>query len=140
LKTVEKDDKVARFTISLEQPLMDFIDTHSAAKGYTSRSEFIRDLVRQKIVEEKWEDGKEGFGVLTVIYDHHHRELSEKMIELQHTNSLNVVCNLHVHINHHDCLETILLKGAPSEIERIASEIGALKGVKHTTLARTSAV
>lgn len=136
----EKNDKVSRFTVSIEQPLMNFIDEHCSNKGYSSRSEFIRDLVREKIVEEKWESGDEGFGVLTVIYDHHHRELSEKMIELQHTHSLNVVCNLHVHINHHDCLETILLKGAPSEIERISNEIGALKGVKHTALTRTTVV
>lgn len=137
---IEKDEKVARFTVSIEQNLLDFIDNHSAQKGYNSRSEFIRDLVREKIVEEKWDSDAEGFGVLTVIYDHHHRELTEKMIELQHTNSLNVVCNLHVHINHHDCLETILLKGVPSEIERISSEIGALKGVKHTALTRTSTI
>jgi CopG family nickel-responsive transcriptional regulator len=138
LENVQKEDKTVRFSVSLEKSLMDYIDKHCEEKSYGSRSEFIRDLVREKAVDEKWDEGKESFGVLTIIYDHHQRELNDKMNDLQHTNLLNIICNLHVHLNHHDCLETILLKGSPKQIERLANEIGALKGVKHKALTKTT--
>jgi len=137
---LKKEEKTVRFTVSLEESLLNHIDDRCSSKSYSSRSEFIRDLVRKEAIDEKWDQGEESFGVLTIIYDHHQRELNDKMIELQHSNLLNIICNLHVHLNHHDCLETIILKGKPQDIEKLTNEMAALKGVKHHTLAKTTTI
>jgi CopG family transcriptional regulator, nickel-responsive regulator len=137
---LEKDDKIVRFSISLEQSMFDYIENDVLKTGYASRSEFIRDLIRQKMVEKKWENETECLGVLTILYDHHYNELSDKMVEIQHGHLLNVSCSLHMHVTHHDCLEVIVIKGSPTEIEKIASQISGLKGVKHAQLAKTALV
>ncbi len=137
---MEKDDKIVRFSVSLEQSMFDYIENDVLKTGYASRSEFIRDLIRQKMVEKKWENETECLGVLTILYDHHYNELSDKMVEIQHGHLLNVACTLHMHVTHHDCLEVIVIKGSPAEIERIASQISGLKGVKHAQLSKTALV
>lgn len=136
----KSESKIVRFSVSLEQSLFDYIENDVLRHGYASRSEFIRDLIRQKMVEEKWENESECLGVLTILYDHHYNELSEKMVEIQHGHLLNVSCTLHMHVTHHDCLEVIVIKGSPSEIEKIASQISGLKGVKHAQLSKTAIV
>ena len=109
------------------------------AKGYASRSELIRDLIRERLVEDTWaQDTEEVYGVLTISYDHHQRELTERLVEIQHSRYANVLCSTHVHMDHHNCLETIVIKGRPSEIERISLRIAGLKGVKFSRLTRAS--
>lgn len=135
----KKQESVARFTISMEEQLLEYLDDKIQTSGYPSRSEYIRDLIRQKMVDDKWDSDMESIGVLTIVYDHHYRELSDKMVEIFHTNLVNVTCNLHVHITHNNCLETIILKGKGSEISRISHEISALKGVQHSSLTKTAA-
>lgn len=137
---MNKEDKIVRFSVSLEQSLFDYVENDVLGKGYASRSEFIRDLIRQKMVDEKWEKESECLGVLTILYDHHHNELSDKMVEIQHGHLLNVSCSLHMHVTHHDCLEVIVIKGSPKEIEKISAQISGLKGVKHAQLAKTAIV
>ncbi|HRF56300.1 MAG TPA: nickel-responsive transcriptional regulator NikR [Campylobacterales bacterium] len=137
---MDRSDKIVRFSISLEQSMFDYIENDALRAGYASRSEFIRDLIRQKMVEEKWKDERECLGVLTILYDHHHNELSDKMVEIQHGHLLNVSCSLHMHVTHHDCLEVIVIKGSPQEIEKIAAQISGLKGVKHAQLSKTAIV
>jgi len=129
-------DKVVRFSISLEESLLNFVDDRMIPYGYASRSEFLRDLIREKMVEESWESGEDAVGVLSIIYDHHQRELSQKMTSLQHSKLVNIICNLHVHLTHHDCLEVIIIKGKKEEIERISTQIGGLKGVKYSSLSK----
>ena len=136
----KKEDKIVRFSMSLEQSLFDYLEQDVVSQGYASRSEFIRDLIRQRMVDEKWEESEDCIGVLSIIYDHHHNELSDKMVEIQHGHLLNVSCSLHMHVTHHDCLEVIVIKGRPSEIEKIASEISGLKGVKNAQLSKTAVV
>jgi CopG family nickel-responsive transcriptional regulator len=133
-------DKTIRFCVSLQETLLEELDKKVINKGYPSRSELVRDLIREKLVDDSWSGGKdEVVGVLTLIYDHHQRELSQKMIELQHQKYVNILCNTHVHIDHHNCLETIIIKGDAQTIENLSIQIGGLKGVKFSKLTRASA-
>jgi CopG family nickel-responsive transcriptional regulator len=133
------NDRTIRFTVSLPEALMNDLDANVTGKGYSSRSEFIRDLIREKMSDAQWQ--KEGglvAGVLTIIYDHHQRGLSEKLIALQHSDAAHILCNTHVHVDHHNCLETIIIKGEAEAINDIAIKIGGIKGVKFAKLTKTS--
>jgi CopG family nickel-responsive transcriptional regulator len=133
----DKNDKVVRFSISLPDELLKIMDNNFIHRGYASRSEFIRDLIREKIVSEKWADSNEQvFGVISIIYNHHRSDLSEKMIHIQHNNLVNVLCNLHMHVNQEDCLEVIVLKGSAKEIQKINLEISGIKGIKFSELTK----
>jgi len=132
-------DDTIRFSVSLPRPLLDELDRRVVGKGYASRSELVRDLIRERLVEETWERGDEEVaGVLTIVYDHHQRELTQHILEVQHQEYVHVVASTHVHIDHHNCLETIILRGLPAQIERLSQTIGGLKGVRFSALTRTS--
>ncbi|ACO03887.1 MAG TPA: nickel-responsive transcriptional regulator NikR [Persephonella sp.] len=134
-------EKTIRFSVSLPEDLLKELDSRVIKKGYSSRSELIRDLIRELIIEEKWDsETEEVFGVLTIIYDHHQRDLTRKMIDIQHSKYVNILCSTHVHLDHNNCLETIIIKGKPSEIEKLSIEIGGLKGVKFSKLTKSSKV
>lgn len=137
---VENDDTV-RFSVSLSEALRRELDERIVGRGYSSRSEFVRDSIRERLVRDKWLDKTaEVVGVLTISYDHHQRELTEKVIEVQHSHYVNVLCSTHVHLDHDNCLEVIILKGTPPDIERMSLQIGGLRGVKYAKLTRASAV
>jgi CopG family nickel-responsive transcriptional regulator len=131
-------DDTIRFSVSLPAALLEELDRRVTSRGYPSRSELVRDMIRERLVEDAWEAGEEVAGVLSIIYDHHQRELAQKLIDIQHNEHVHVLCSTHVHLDHHNCLETIILQGHPPEIERIGAEIGGLKGVKFAKLTRTS--
>ena len=132
-------DKLTRFGVSMDDKLLKKFDHLIEKKGYSTRSEAIRDLVREKFVEENIADSnKILFGVLTIVYDHHKRELDEKLKEFQHDNFQSVISTTHIHINHHDCLEVIILKDKSSKIRKIADKVISYKGVKHGKLVLTS--
>jgi len=134
-------DNTIRFSVSLPEDLLENLDKNIVLKGYSSRSELIRDLIREKIVEEKWSSPVDDVvGVLVIIYDHHQKDLSNRMIDIQHDNLVNILCNTHVHVDHHNCLETIMIKGKAAAIEKIAIEIGGLRGVKFSRLTRASSL
>ncbi|MCS7206154.1 MAG: nickel-responsive transcriptional regulator NikR [Leptospiraceae bacterium] len=132
-----KSDKYVRFSISLPEELLQIMDQQFIDQGYASRSEFIRDLIREKIVADKWKNPEENvIGVLSIIYNHHTSDLSEKMIHIQHTNLINILCNLHIHVNEDDCLEIIVMKGLAKEIQKINIELSGVRGVKFAELTR----
>lgn len=132
-------DATVRFTISLPSDLLDTLDHQILAKSTSSRSEFIRDLIREKLIDSNWQDEKkEVVGVLTLIYDHHQRELLQKMTDIQHNAKADILCTTHIHLDHHNCLETIMIKGAPKEVEQIVDAIGGLKGVNFSALTKTA--
>ena len=132
-------DETIRFSVSLPKPLLDELDRRVVDKGYASRSELVRDLIRERLVEETWERGDEEVaGVLTIVYDHHQRELTQHILDIQHRQYVHVVATTHVHIDHHNCLETIILRGLPADIERLSQEIGGLRGVRFADLTRAS--
>ncbi len=131
-------DNTIRFSVSLPQELLEEMDRKIDANHYVSRSEYVRDMIREKLVEEKWAGREEVVGVLTIIYDHHQHELAQKMIDIQHTYLINVLCSTHIHLDHHNCLETIVIKGEGIRIEEISNDIAGLKGVKFSRLTRTA--
>jgi len=134
-------DDTIRFTVSLPSGLLKELDKRVGKKSYASRSEFVRDLIREQIVETKWTDSDEDvFGVLTIGYDHHQRGLTQRIVDAQHSAYVNILCSTHVHLDHHHCLEAIIIKGRPREIEKIRMRIGGIRGVEFAKLSRASTV
>ncbi len=134
-------EETIRFSVSLPRALLEELDRRVVKKGYASRSELVRDLIRERIVEETWERGDEEVaGVLTIVYDHHQRELTQHILDIQHRQYIHVVATTHVHMDHHNCLETIIIRGMPAEIERLSLEIGGLRGVRFSELTRASRI
>jgi CopG family transcriptional regulator, nickel-responsive regulator len=126
-----------RFGVSTEDDLLESFDRLSAERGYTNRSEALRDLMRDALVQARVEGHPteaEVLGSLTLVYDHHARELGERMAALQHDHHSLVVSVLHVHISHDDCLELIALRGRAAEVRTLADALLSLKGVKHGRL------
>ncbi len=136
---MQNPDDTIRFSVSLPRPLLEELDRRVVGKGYASRSELVRDLIRERLVEQTWEDPEaEVAGVLTIVYDHHQRDLTQQMLDIQHDEYVHVVATTHVHLDHHNCLETIIIRGRPAEIERMRLEIGGLRGVRFSALTRAS--
>lgn len=140
-----KHHNIIRFSVSLPQNLLENLDKNLTYRGYSSRSELVRDMIREKLNEESWNDENEpsiGVAVLVIVYDHHQRELNQRMIDIQHNSihhgQINILCNTHVHLDHHNCLETIILQGNRQNIENFSIEVGGLKGVKFSKLTRTN--
>ena len=130
-------DNTRRFTVSLPGPLLDEIDRRIVHKGYDSRSELIRDLIREKLVQESWaSDDEDVHGVLTICYDHHQRDLKDRLHKIQHDRFVHILCTTHVHLDHDNCLETIILRGRPNEIEKMSLQISGLRGVVFSGLTR----
>ncbi|SJZ70358.1 transcriptional regulator, CopG family [Trichlorobacter thiogenes] len=131
---------ITRFGISIDSDLLDSFDRLIAQKGYQNRSEAIRDLIRATIVEEKMDAGHEEMvGTVTMVYNHHVRDLADKLTEHQHQHHHQVISALHVHLDAHNCLEVLVLRGSSTDIKQIADELLGVKGVKHGKLFLTSA-
>ncbi|MGH8601880.1 MAG: nickel-responsive transcriptional regulator NikR [Gammaproteobacteria bacterium] len=130
-----------RFTISLPKPLLSTLDERIIRTGYASRSEFVRDLIRDQLVRDQWTDPEaDVFGVLTLSYDHHQSGLVDKLIGVQHDRYAQVLCTTHVHIDHQHCLEAIIIRGKPAQLDRLANELGGARGVRVAKLTRASPV
>ena len=125
---------VIRFGVSLEKNLLDKFDRLISNKNYTNRSEAIRDLIRQELIKKEWQEDKEVAGAITLIYDHHKRELVNKLTELQHDFQKLIMSTQHIHLDHENCLEIIAVKGAPKEVQHLADTLRSIKGVKYGTL------
>lgn len=130
--------ELARFGVSLEESLLRSIDLLMRQKGYTNRSEYIRDLVRNDLVRKEWSSGSEVVGAIMLVYDHHKRELVNILTDIQHDFHELVVSGQHIHLDHHNCLEIIAVKGQPKKIEELADKMRAAKGVKHGSLSVSS--
>ncbi len=131
--------KVTRFAVSLEEPLFRQMEQLVRKHHYTNRSEYIRDLVRAKLVEGEWDhEHSDVVATLTIIYDHHAYELSKKLTDLQHDHHKTVLATTHVHLDEHICAEMIMMKGHPHELRRIADLAGRQKGVLHSALSISS--
>lgn len=124
-----------RFGISIDGRLLTKFDDLLEAKGYSNRSEAVRDLIRNALVEEEWGSGhEETVGTVSLVYDHHTRELSDKLTEHQHSHHREIISALHVHLDEHHCLEVVVLKGKAKKIKKLAEELIGTKGVKHGKL------
>lgn len=130
--------KLIRFGVSMEKGLLSKFDRLLKAEGYASRSEAIRDLVRRTIVEEEWVTGETVSGSIMLVYNHHHRELLEKIMDIQHDFHEVIISTQHVHMDHDNCLEIIVVKGMAEVIKNVYNHLTALKGVKYTSLSRAT--
>lgn len=129
--------ELSRFGVSVEEELLQNFDRLIGEQGYANRSEALRDLMRDALVKSRLEDAPqtgEVLGSLTLVYDHHANDLSEKMNQLQHEFFHFIVSVLHVHINHDDCMEVIVLRGELNQVRLLADKLLSLKGVKHGKL------
>lgn len=129
---------IVRFGVSLDKALLDKFDKLIAGKNYTNRSESFRDLIRQELVKKEWRSAGEVVGAITLIYDHHKRELVNKLLDIQHDFGAIIVSAQHIHIDHNNCLEILALKGPAKEAQRLADNLKSVKGVKHTTLSMST--
>lgn len=131
-------EKIKRFGISVDKDLIEEFDEHIKKKGYKNRSEAIRDLIRDNLVSDSWELGEvEVIGTLTIVYDHHKRDLTKVLNEIQHKFHSNIVSVTHVHMDEHNCLEVLIMKGIGEKIKTIADRLIGTKGVKHGKLVAT---
>lgn len=130
---------LTRFGMSLDSSLLKQFDKLIDEKGHQNRSEAIRDLIRDALVQRQWQKEKGMLvGTITIIYDHHVRELSEKMIHLQHDHFVEIISTLHVHLDHNHCLEVLAVKGKAEQVRHIADELIGMRGVKHGKLVTTT--
>lgn len=132
-------DKVERFGVSMNADLLASFDERIRQKGYSNRSEAIRDIVRDYLVEAEWENHQdEVVGTVTIVYSHGTHDLSDELTDLQHHAHGAVICSTHVHLDEHNCLETVVIRGASSEVRAIAERLISTKGVKHGKLVCTT--
>jgi len=123
-------ERLVRFGVAMESSLLEEFDKVVERRGGT-RSEAFRDLARAAILRARVEGPIDVMAVLTLVYDHHVRDLTEKLTELQHDLGDDVRSTLHIHLDHHRCLEVIVMRGRADELARTAERLHALKGVKH---------
>jgi CopG family transcriptional regulator, nickel-responsive regulator len=130
--------ELSRTGISLDQDLLAEFDKLITRKGYKNRSEALRDLIRDALLSEVVDSNKPVVGTLTLVYDHHIPDLSRKLTEMQHHAGTMVLAATHVHLDHHDCLEVIIMKGKSREIQAMADQILAMRGVHLGKLVMTN--
>lgn len=131
--------ETVRFGISIDDKLLDNFDRLIETKGYINRSEAVRDLIRSALVELTWDAGEEEtVGTVTLVYDHHVHDLADKLTEQQHAHHQEIVSALHVHLDAHNCLEVLVVRGKARLVKQIADTLIGVKGVKHGKLVMTT--
>jgi CopG family nickel-responsive transcriptional regulator len=131
--------ELSRIGVAIDTELLDKFDTLIAERGYANRSEAFRDLIREELVRKDWE-GPDTLvvGTVTLVYDHHVRMLSDRLTEMQHHHYHQILSALHIHLDHDNCLEVLVVRGKASEVRRVAESLISTKGVKHGRLVLTS--
>jgi CopG family nickel-responsive transcriptional regulator len=131
--------KLVRFGVSLEKGLLDKFDALVAERGYASRSEAFRDLMRGTLIEKEWKAGEEVAGAVTLVYDHHRKDLLGRITDIQHDYHRLIISTQHIHLDHDHCLEIIAVRGLASEVGKLADSLRSIKGVKHGTVSMAGA-
>jgi len=129
---------LVRASFSIEPALLEQLEQLVSSSHYENRSEFIRDLIRAKLVSQQWENNEEALGTITLLYNHHSRLLNEKLIELQHHHHAMILATTHVHLDEHLCAEMIMIRGRAHEIRELLNLLQQPKGVLHATLSMTT--
>lgn len=127
-----------RLSFTIEKPLLQKMEKLMKRSRFTNRSEFIRDLIRSRLVEDEWEHNEEALGTITLIYDHDTRQLSDKLTSLQHEHHHAVMATTHIHLDHHLCAEMIMCRGRAHILRELSEQLGQQKGVLHSKLAMSS--
>ena len=134
-----KNDTAARFTVSLPRQLFRQLDQMTKEKGYDNRSLAVADMIRDRLVDHYQEDGdREIAGTITLVYDHHKSHVQALLTDTQHDHHESIVSTMHVHLDHHNCLEVLVVRGKAVDIKSIANQLIGCKGVKHGKLTVTS--
>ena len=126
--------ELVRFGVSLEKELLDKFDTKIKEENYTNRSNAIADLIREKLIKQEWQNDKIITGVITIVFDHHKRDLVNNLTNIQHENHELIISSQHIHLDHDYCFEIVVVKGKPKELKNLCSKLKAAKGVKHANL------
>ena len=130
--------ELSRIGVAIDSELLDKFDRLIARRGYENRSEAFRDLVRDELVEETWKSPEsEVVGTVTLVYDHHARLLPEKLTDFEHEHHRSILSTLHVHLDHDNCLEVVVVRGKAGAVQKIANTLISTKGVKHGRLTIT---
>ena len=130
--------ELVRFGVSLEKTLLDRFDVLIRAKQYTNRSEALRDLIRRELVQQEWKSGSDVVGTITLIYDHHKRDVLIRVMDMQHDFQEAIISTQHIHLDHHNCLEIVAARGKAEEVQRLADALRSIKAVRHVTLSMSS--
>jgi len=126
--------EIVRFGVSLEKELLEKFDILIKEKKYPNRSEAIRDLIRENLVRREWVEGKEVAGAITLVFDHHKRDLVNILTDIQHDFHTLIISSQHIHLDHDNCFEIIVVRGKPIEVSELADKLRATKGVKYGSL------
>ncbi len=130
---------LTRIGVAIDADLLEKFDELIEQRGYPNRSEAFRDLIRNELVEESWKSPEsEVVGSVTLVYNHHVRQLNDKLLDLQHDHHDSILSTLHVHLDHENCLEVLLIKGKAAAVNQIANALISTKGVKHGRLTLSS--
>ncbi len=129
---------LVRFGVSIEEELLENFDREIKKKGYASRSEAIRDLIRDQMVHEEWASDEETVGTITMVYDHHTRDLSANLTHIQHSFEGDIKSVLHIHLDHVNCLEVLVVQGKAHLLQQFADQLTSIRGVKHGKLTMTT--
>ena len=122
--------EIVRFSVSVESELLEQFDRFCRQEQFATRSEAVRQLIREKLTMRAWEsESQDVAGTLTLVYDHHRPQLRDRLMELQHEHTELVVSTLHAHLDHNLCLEVIVLRGAAGRLQSIAAQLRGLKGI-----------
>jgi CopG family nickel-responsive transcriptional regulator len=127
-----------RFGVSLDKRLLDKFDRLIRERRYSNRSEAFRDLIRQELVKKEWEEGKEVAGAIAIVYNHHQRELLNKIMDTQHDFQKLIISTQHIHLDDENCLEIVAVKGSSKEVQGLADVLKSIKGVRHGSLSMSS--
>ena len=131
--------KLTRFGISIPETLLVEFDKVINRKGYPNRSEAIRDLIREHLIEKEWTDDREEVaGTVTLVYDHHVKGLTNHLVALQHDYHDIILSTMHIHLDHDNCLEVLVVKGKANKAQEMVEQMTTVKGVKHGKFTMTS--
>ena len=131
--------KTTRFAVSLDSKLLESFDRVIESQGYSNRSEAVRDLIRDKLVTQNWDEKAEAVGTITLIFNHHLYSLSDDITAKQHEHHSLIISSMHLHLDHDNCLEIIAVRGKGDKIQQLADSLITMKGVKHGKLTLTTA-
>jgi CopG family nickel-responsive transcriptional regulator len=130
--------ELVRFGVSLEKSLLERFDDLIGEKQYTNRSEALRDLIRRELVQRAWQGGRDVAGAITLIYDHHKRDILSKVTDTQHAFQETIISTQHIHLDHNNCLEIVAARGKAEDVQKLADALRSIKGVRHATLSMSS--
>ena len=130
--------ELVRFGVAVDEELLKKFDKLTVERGYANRSEALRDLMRDALVQHQWQANEEVVGVVTLLYDHHARNLEAQLTDIQHKHHEQILSTMHIHLDHDHCLEIVAVRGTGRQIETLAAKLIGMKGVRHGKLTATS--